>query len=320
VEERVKERIEQARKQAADFIAQNAFTNPVLSLSLSQPTASSKIMVEPDSYIEGVNVASDELGEYKDWSLLLKVIQGELSSAGVTDKALPGLSAYLYSAYLHQAPVMLAGPFGKEIAKAFSVALCSRLPDIIHCGKGSVSISFARCQESDSEVVVLTDLFSRESYAQTLQLMEQTKKFFIAIHPYAEDLVIEPNGLSNYFIPIFTDLFMENKPSGEYLGGKPADDFKPFEISSRHDYHRQVLSKLRISELSKRTIQQILSDMRKMLPAYRLDYDYIFILYPMAFVTSSERLLLEYAQNCQGAYKPSADTMDLLKRIIGDDD
>ena len=132
--------------------------------------------------------------------------------------------------------------------------------------------------------------------------------------------MIEPNGFTNYFIPIFTDQMIGSRPSGGYIGGRASDDFMAYPTVEAHEHHRRLLGKLPLSLLTRNTIQQIMTDMRKMLANYRSDFDYLYILYPLAYITGNLHELLDYMEEVQGENKPSTLAIEQIKQLTGEDE
>lgn len=318
VEDRVLAKIEQARRNAAEFIAENAFFH------LNTPAPDVVVATSPVEYagpglfLDGSEKDANKLEINNNWKELLSTIQAELREAGVGDSGVIGLSALLYSAFINRTPVLLAGPNGREIATAFSLAVYGRTPAVLKCMGDLIPRAVKQCEESETEIVVIEQPFQNEWYNGVIQLLERRQKFFIAVHPFAEDLVIEPRGLINYCIPVLTELFVEGLPTMNYVGGHMADNFKPFARKDAGKHYNKLLKSLRIKSLAKMNVQRTVSDIHEMLQSDQIDCDFQFILYPLAYTISEIAELKEYIDNATDESKPSLKVQELLKQYTGE--
>lgn len=320
VEEKVLAKIKQARTNAAEFIAENAFIHLDTPAPVVVVPALSGENSNPILFHDGIVKEAEDLEINQDWKELLSTVQAELREAGIGDSSVVGLSALLYSAYIHRIPVLLAGPNGIEIAKAFSLAVKGRTPAILQCIGNLTPHAIELCEESETETVVIEQPFQHEWYASIVQLLSRRQKFYIAVHPFAEDLIIEPRGLINYCIPVLTEIFVEEQPTMNYVGGYITDDFEPFNNKSTDKHYNKLLKTLKINSLAKLNVQQIINDMHEMLQADQTDYDYLFLLYPLAYAVSGIAELKEYLDNAADDSKPSLKVHELIKQFTGEDE
>ena len=210
-------------------------------------------------------MSDDDIEVHSTWQELLKTAELELSSAGASEDGYAFLSRFLYSAYTRKVPVMLAGPNAVEIASAFSASLCGRTPDVLSC-EGSFSRGLIdQCRDSEAEIIVIKNMFYREWYYHVIDMLSRREKLYIPIHPFPEDLKLEPASLMNYCLPVITEMLVERPPEKSYIGGRRSDTFTAFVGSpSAEEPYSQLLNQLRISPLARNTIRYILADMRKM--------------------------------------------------------
>lgn len=320
VEDRVLAKIEQARSNAAEFIAENAFVH------LDSPAPAVVVPASPVEYAgpvlfhDGRVKDANNLEINNNWHELLSTLQAELREAGVGESSVIGLSALLYSAFINRTPVLLTGPNGRDIATAFSLAVHRRTPAVLQCIGDLVPRAVKQCEESETETVVIEQPFQHEWYNSIILLLERRQKFYIAVHPFAEDLVIEPRGLMNYCIPVLTELFIEGLPTMNYLGGHMADNFKPFASKEASKHYNKLLKALGINSLAKLNVQRTVSDMHEMMQSNQTDCDYLFLLYPLAYAVGEIAELKEYIDNATVESKPSAKVEELLKQYMGEDE
>ena len=292
VEEQVSAKIEQARKNAASFIAECAFTRPLTETSNNSCT---RVIIRAH-FSEGVYQKTDDLEIYDNWESLLQIIQAELREAGVANKQEYGLSGILYAAYINRIPILFAGPNGEDIANAFSLALFGCSPAKMHCNGEFDENDFQKCKDTNSEVVVIENPFEHSWYTSVLSLLSKRQHFYILVHPFAEDLVIEPNSLINYCFPMITEAFIDSAPSMSYHGGHVVGPFAAFEqvpIDEKKCYNR-LLKKMKLSLLAKKTIQRILTDYRALIPEAKTENDYAFVLEPLARFLGTTDVLKEF--------------------------
>lgn len=320
VKNRVLAKIEQARSNAAEFIAENAFIHlntpaPTVVLPASPPEYTSPVLFHDGSVKDANNLEINN-----NWQDLLSTVQAELREAGVGESSVIGLSALLYSAFINHTPLLLAGPNGRDIATAFSLAVHGRTPAVLQCIGDLVSSAVKQCEESETETVVIEQPFQHEWYNSIILLLERRQKFYIAVHPFAEDLVIEPRGLMNYCIPVLTELFVEGLPSMNYFGGRMADNFKPFASKDSSKHYNKLLKTLKINSLAKLNVQRTVSDIHEMIQSNQTDCDYLFLLYPLAYAASEIAELKEYIDNATNESKPSPKVEKLIKQYTGDEE
>lgn len=213
VELAVKEKIETARKNAAEFIAEQAFHMVPLA---KDSTSEERVAV----YHEGQGLPQENLDENQSVGDLMETLRSELVEEGVAERYALPLAGYMYSAYLNKMPLMIAGPCAKEIAHAFSAALFGRTAGNIVC-LGDYSEDVWNQVASSADHVVIIDKIFNPAWDQLLfQTYSKQDKYLLAVTPYPEEIMIEPKGLLNYFAPLFTDVFVDCMPNQNYIGGQ----------------------------------------------------------------------------------------------------
>ena len=129
VEAAVAEKIQKARENAADFIANMAFVGgqPIQAAAAEAPAATE---VSPQPVIIQYHAFSafdnlNDLEAHHSWADVINTAAFELGEAGVADKYRSGLAAFLCAAYIEKQPILLAGPNAIDIIQAFSAAVRS---------------------------------------------------------------------------------------------------------------------------------------------------------------------------------------------------
>ena len=312
VDERIKNKIDDAKKNAAEFISQMAFVAPIYS------TAS---IIPKSCYTSGTLLISNDIEEYDDINDLQNLISEELQNAGVSSKFRDGLAAYMYSAYLTHTPVLLAGPCGKSIANAFSAAINAKLAGTLNCSNTYESNAITEVMNSDDKVIIIENPFSSEWVYSIMELINLPDKFFILITPFTEDLSIEPKGLLNYVLPIFTELFVDSEPTNTFVGSIPSEGFIP--IIGKNGSNRvysQLLSKMKIPSLAVKKICTVIAQAASL---YEISEgtDLVYILLPCAYITGKEELLLESIHNQNNVLsKAASEYIKLVENYLGEYD
>ena len=246
----------------------------------------------------------------------LLTIQVELESASVQDKALIGLSALLYAAYISRIPLLLAGPNAEDIVKAFSIGLNCKEPAKLNCEGPLSARAIQACLKSTAQVVIVEQPFQNGWQNSIIKLLNKRDKFYVLIHPFAEDLVIEPRGLFNYCLPVFTELFVEGLPSGDYIGGKLGQKYEKYDSKKAAKRYEKLFQSMKVMGLTKNNIQQLLTDMHEC-GVQDVASDYKLLLYPLAYVLDEKKHL---AEQLEKNTQLKSDVKDLLLRLIGENE
>ena len=310
VRERITAKMEDARTNAAEFLAQQALTFPGFSFTQSN---NSNI-----PFIASSEVPDDDPEHYDSWEDLIELIEYEFVEAGVGKQFSRGLASELYAAFINKTPVLLAGPYGEEIAKAFSAALCASTPASIKCGGEFSMEAMELCRKSETNVILIMNPFEAAWYHEVLKLISLREKFYILTHPFKEDLVIEPDSLFNYCMPIITDTVIDSVPRGKYLAGLPSEKYTPFaEIKNGNPYNN-LWNKFRVGQLAKRQMQTIIDMIHRIESSSRKSFDFIPIL-SYAYVTEQTDILTEYINSLGNEKKPSPEVLEQISRLVGEE-
>lgn len=290
VEKEVFDRIERARSHAAEFVADMAFQ-----FSISEGMST---MQQPDfpsaAFIEGEHLEPGKLELNHDWAELKDSIRLELFEAGVSEKYADGLGAFMYAAYINHVPLLLAGPCAHDIADAFSAALFGCLAATLRLEGNYSNAVVEQCLNSGEKVIAIENLFCRAWNSDLPGILADRSRFYIGIHPYSEDLPIEPNSFFNYMLPLLTEHFVDKYPTRNFVGGYMMEGFQHYISATPKPCHNKLLNELRLSVLGRNMIQQILTDMHMIMQDDRVDYDYIFAILPYGYVYDRIDVLRTY--------------------------
>lgn len=313
VEQRVAEKIAKAQKDAAGFIAEQAF------LQQSKNVIGQKID-EASTFVSG-ETQGENLEVLKTLDDVIEELAYNLGEAGVQASYTKALAAYLCSTYRHHIPVLLAGPNGLGIVQAFSMTLFGKSAAILSCMGDYSEEVYNTCEESDDEVVAVLNPFC-VGWAQRLPIfMEGISKVCFLISPYAEDLQVEPLGMLNYLLPMATEFFIDKRPTGIYTPDKMDIDFSELPVKKAQPFNDLFLTKLKYSSLAKRNLWEIFADMEYMLKDNSVNETvnkYLFGFLPFAYFAGKFELLQEQLE--KDVDKLPKDFYKMLHEYLGEDE
>ena len=297
VEQKVANRISAAQKDAAEFIASMAFNMPLYtqtSVSSNEAVAGIAETVK-DNTFNGIYYCGNLLDEetidhYDTWNDVLITLEDELVSAGVDKKLSGGLAAFLYCAWKNRVPVLLAGPNTTDIADALSSAVVGKTADRIECSGNYTHINVPN--GADGRVITVKNMFQGNWIDHITDLVDE-KNYYIFVNPFTDDLAIEPKGLYNYMIPVFTDLLVSDKASHQYYGGKANEDYVDYDAGAISDKYTKLLSHNAASKLFITQIEHVLGDLSNM-SGYRQDWDYYYAIIPYMLAIGHKAELTEH--------------------------
>ena len=205
----IQRKLASARGDVASFMADLAIYSPKTSRS---PDHSNMIMELPRVYPSHEVVCN--VDDLISW------IGKNLGDAGTKEAHTQSLAKYLYACYDMGVSLLLAGPGGRAIADAYSSGQFARPAARIFCDGPWDQRAVARVIQSDAEVVVIQNPFHPQWIAHLPDVIFQSHKIFFLLTPFKEDLMVEPQGLYQYILPLFTESLIVDKPTGDYVFAK----------------------------------------------------------------------------------------------------
>lgn len=186
---------------------------------------------------------SDVTGD--EWTVFISCLANNLKTVGVEESFSTGLAAYLYYAYLVKLPIVLAGPGGKLIADALSVALSGKICGVLECdGNYSPSV-VGEYLDSEDAVILVKNYFQGGWSERLYDKLSEGDKLLLLTVPYIEELKIEPESLLNYALPVLTDGFMRGARHGDFEHFCPSGDYKDYipneEFSLKNAINRKAM-------------------------------------------------------------------------------
>ena len=305
IQRSVAEKIEDARKNAADFVKEMSFQYGM-----------NESMNMPYNYIEGKESFCFTEPGCDDWKDLMNHLSEQLIKAGVCKKYSDSFAAFMFSAYLNQFPLLLAGPNAMEIADAFSVTMNGNTAGTLYC-KADISYhDIDRILKNDDEIIKIVEPFSCRIIPALFE-RAYSNKYFIAIHPIAEDIVIEPKGYTNYFYPVLTDMFVDSLPSRTFNQIETNDGYEAYRLTKADKKYVKLLRELYMSMMTYNRINDVIFNLHKMLDDDSVDFDVLYAILPYAYMTMQTDKLLDAVN--QEKIKISKDLSDELNRMFGDE-
>lgn len=320
VEIEVAKKIQQSKTSAAEFIASMAFTSALSAqvTRVAPPEKAEDTHLPNSNYVVIENIVNpDNLEQHNTWSQVIETAAIELLEAGVAENHAPGLASYLCAAYIEKQPLLLVGPNAREIIKAFSTSLFGHKRGVLYC-EGQYSNTGIRAILNSGETLVeIVNLLSSGWINKLPEILSLNDILFIATHPYAEDIQVEPKSLFSFMLPIFTEFFVDKKPSGEYTGGYFAENFEAYQPPKNTHNEIQSLSHLTINPLIRGKIKQILAVMHHINPETTHDDDFLFSILPLAYATMEIDNLVETIKKPQKGITISIGLRHKFQFVLG---
>lgn len=237
---------------------------------------------------------TEDVEECSSWKDTLVLLWDNLQLAGVGSQWTGMLSSFLYSAYLNQMPLLLAGPNAEAIANALSMTLCGKTLDILKCSGEQDSEAIS--EYAKSELAAVQNPF----HSDWITCMPQTanNRFTLWLHPFTEDLQIEPRSLYNYVYPVFTECFIDQLPSYKNMvAGRMAEQYTKFQSDSRYRAKLGYIKKLGMSRLVIKRLEKVLADAKCMGAVSDVSMEYLFGMLPLSVLSSKQDTLAELLDN-----------------------
>lgn len=322
IEKAVAARIQKARENAADFIASMAFVGgqPVQIVGSTTPTS-----VDAASELDTAVYRTfhefehlDELEAHHSWADVINTAVFELAEAGIAEQYRSGLSAFLCAAYIEKQPLLLTGPNAIDIAQAFSAAVTAHKHGVLCCEGNHVRQAIKKMGADDEDIVIINNLLASGWMNRLPEILSQKDIFYIATHPYAEDIQVEPKSLYSFMLPLFTEFLVKEKATGKYHGGYFSDDFKPYSAEKGARKELPVLSKFGLSSLVRSKINSLMATMHNIYPSATTDDDFLFCIFPIAYASMAIDELTEAVVDSQKGIVVSKNLKRDLQHVLGE--
>ena len=257
----------------------------------------------------------DEIIE--DWEEAIDSLECELDEAGIASDKKYSFATFMYSAYCNKQPILLAGPYGKSIAEAFSIALFGRRASVLDCSAKYQHKVIDEIINSDAEVIIITKYINSEWFDKVIELITMSDKFYILITDFAEDLLLEPKGILNYVIPVLTELLVDSIPTNNFIGCKKSSVYEEYIPLDKIEIYSSWARELNISMLARNRRQKVINDMHDMNENIGETEEYLFGYFPYAYVTGVKSKMKDKILDNHMINK---DDKKMMLRYLGEND
>lgn len=291
----VRQRIAESQNDIAGFIAD---------LSMFLPQTSNKAINSSKKGWQYICVTSetddDDIEIAENWKDELNLLSQNLSySLGVNTELCEMLSAFLYSAYINHLPLLVIGPGGQEVADCVSSSLFASVSGKLIIGNGlgyDIPTMLNNCNEN---IISVRNMFGEGWNDELPQMLCKCNKQIFWTHPYTEDMLLEPKGLYNYMIPIFSETFAESITDFAYYLSKRSSGFEPFDLKNKSTLRVGAIKQLGISNILLNQIETVLSGAKAILKdnKHNCDLEILFGLLPLSVLTQKTDVLKEAIEN-----------------------
>jgi hypothetical protein len=322
VEKAVAERIQRARENAADFIANMAFIGgPQAQIAGEETPAAVEVASKPviTAYHTFPAVENlEEIEAHHSWADVIDTAEIELGDAGVAEPYRRGLAAFLCAAYIEKQPLLLVGPNAIDIVQAFSAAVTGHKYGMLCCDGSYTNQVIEEIGADGEDIVIINNLFASGWMNRLPEILSRKDIFYVATHPYAEDIQVESKNLYGFMLPLFTEFFVDNKATGQYCGGYFADDFKAYSVPNGTQTDLKVLLRFALSSLVRNRINKLVAIMHDICPKTTADDDFLFGVLPIAYASLAMNELTEAIADSKKGIVISEKLKRDLQHILGD--
>ena len=317
----IEKQLKDARENSAKYLANMAIFNSASFSGGETKQDNSSGLATP--FTPSVALDSKDLFVDDNWEDSIETIASELINAGVREDYSRSLSAYLYSSELNHIPVLLAGPNSIDIANAYSAARYGRLSARFECFGDYNPSSVNVLQSINEPILTITNAFSNNWIRKIPDIVSNKNYHSFIVHPFTEDLQIEPESFFYIALPIYTDLVVDKQPNTSYKGGRKNKNYVEFDVgkNTHFSFSSSVCNDLRIKPLMLNNMKQLLSGATGMLNKNIADIPVLYALLPYARATGNLSVLLDMIENSDERIKISKDLRtDILDFFGGDNE
>lgn len=318
IEKTIADRIQKARENVAEFIADMAFVH-----GQGQDMGATAVNAISEQ-AHATYCTHKEMEDFADWEAhhtwadVIDTVEFELAEAGVAEKYKRGLAAFLCAAYIEKQPLFLVGPNAIDIIQAFSAAVTAHKYGILCCEGSYDHQRVAQIGADGEDIVIINNLLGSGWMNRLPDIISKNDVFYVAIHPYIEDIQVEPKSLYEFMLPLATEFFVDKRASGKYSGGYFSDDFIHYSAQNRTCREVISISKFSVSVLVKNQINRLAATMHDVYPTVTADEEFLFCVFPIAYASSAIDKLAEIIADPQRGVAISANLKRDLQYVLGE--
>lgn len=275
----IRDKIGSAQQDMAGFIAELSTFMPQQSVQSASTNRWTFTPGEVCHSMEGCN----------SWRDTFELLCDNLQFAGIGSQWTTMLSSFLYSSYLNRMPLLLAGPNANAIADALSMTIYGKKIDLLKC-----------CGEQDAEAIsgfVESDMAAVQNpfHPDWVSCISHSNNgFTLWLHPFTEDLQIEPRSLYHYAYPVFTECFVDQLPSVENMdAGQETVEYDEFKPDPKYRAKMGPVKKLGLSRLMLSRLEKVLADAKCIGSISDTSMECLFGMLPMCVLSGKQEALTE---------------------------
>ena len=254
---------------------------------------------------------------------IIRVLKSNLKRSGVSEHYAEGLAKYLIAAYMHKQPLILVGPNSLDIIEAFAAAVCHQTYACLTCDDNYSAQVHNLLGAHQERLVVLHNLISSAYIGHLEEILSHKDLFFIATHPYKEDLQVEPKSLYGFMLPIFTEFLVSESAFGMYTGISMTNEASLFKFSElEDDYAVSKLNSFAPSPLVLNKVNTLFARMADLIQededecGYK-DIEVVLALLPLAYAQMKINKLEDAIEDPMAPLKISPELTHELQFIFG---
>ena len=232
---------------------------------------------------------------YSDHHELCDILAENVEYLGVNREFSFELALIIYSSFINNIPLLLAGPNAEYIGEALSISLFGKSAGIVDCIENTEVCDTNEIIKSDDKVIVFKNALTGEWINRIIDLIDKTDKYFVLTSNFGEDLVLEPKGILNYLIPLVTEIFIDEKKKENFVFGQATEDYRHFSLTGRKKYSHNIIDSVGLNTMEKTNIIRVLSTMQQLLEK-ETDFD-VSVFAAVSLITSKRDNVMEYIQN-----------------------
>lgn len=149
-------------------------------------------------------------------SVVVRLLSTNLALTGVSDASLSKeLAILLLSSYVANVNLVLAGIGAEDIADAFAFGMIHGKPAVLDASLPFCASDMIRTIGAE-KLVRIDNAFEGDRLTQCLRIVRACPgTMFLFTAPFAQSLFMEPPGLFNTVLPVFTELYVDESPASE---------------------------------------------------------------------------------------------------------
>lgn len=254
---------------------------------------------------------------------IIRVLKSNLKRSGVSEHYAEGLAKYLIAAYMHKQPLILVGPNSLDIIEAFAAAVCHQTYACLTCDDNYSAQIHNLLGAHQERLVVLNNLISSAYIGHLEEILSHKDLFFIATHPYKEDLQVEPKSLYGFMLPIFTEFLVSESASGMYTGISMTNEASLFKFRElEDDYAVSKLNSFAPSPLVLNKVNTLFARMADLMEEDEDEFGYkdievVLALLPLAYAQMKINKLEDAIEDPMAPLKISPELTHELQFIFG---